>query len=51
MLREDSLSPSPYVWMNDPFSLQELDMSIASCKINSSPGLDSFDYKIIATLP
>jgi len=37
--------------MGDPFFPQELDVSIASCKLDSSPSLDRFDYKIIATLP
>jgi len=37
--------------MDAPFSPQELDASIAACRMNSSPGLDQFDYRIIAALP
>jgi len=50
LLREDESSPSSNSWMDAPFSLQELDASIATCKVNSSPGLDQFDYRV-AILP
>jgi len=51
LTREDRQFPSQHGWMDDPFSLQELDMSIASCRLKSSPGLDRFDYRIISSLP
>jgi len=51
LIREDRQSPLQHGWMDDPFSAQELDMSIASCKLKSSPGLDRFDYRIISSLP
>jgi len=38
LTREDILSSSPCAWMDDPFSPQELDASIAACKVNSSLG-------------
>jgi len=42
---------SPSAWMDDPFSLAELDASINSSKRKSSPGLDRIDYAIIRVLP
>jgi len=51
LMREDRQSPPQHGWMDDPFSLQELDMSIATCKLKSSPGLDRFDYRVISSLP
>jgi len=51
LLQEDDLSPSVCAWMDGPFSLQELDESIAACRKNSSPELDRFDCKLIAALP
>jgi len=51
ILREDSLSSSTNTWLDDPFTSQELDGTIAISRLNSSPGLDQFDNRFIAALP
>lgn len=37
--------------MEDPFTLSELNSTLGSLKISSSPGLDQIDYRIIRSLP
>jgi len=51
LLREDVSSSSTNSWMDAPFFPQEMDASITACRMNSSPGLDQFDCRIIAALP
>jgi len=43
-------STSPFIWIDDPFTITELDASIDSSKRKSSPGLDRIDYAIIRVL-
>jgi len=41
----------PHAWIDTPFTQTELDIAIDSCKNNSAPGLDQFNYRIIRVLP
>jgi len=47
---EDSLD-NPLAWIDNPFSMRELELAIHSTKKKSSPGLDRIDYNIIRSIP
>lgn len=38
-------------FLDSPFSQQELNFVIKNLRLNSSPGIDSIDYRIISSLP
>lgn len=52
LLNEVVLSQNnPNLWMDSPFSFNELSSALNSSKSNSSPGIDKIDYKILRFLP
>jgi len=51
LIQEDVLSSSPHIWLDSPFTQDELDAAIESCDKSSAPGLDQFDYQLIRALP
>jgi len=49
---ESADSPhSPFVWIDDPFSVRELESAIHSSNTRSSPGMDQIDCGIIRSMP
>jgi len=51
ILKAQDPSDSPLSWLDDSFTLHELESAIHSFKRNSSPGLDRVDYSILHALP
>jgi len=51
MKTTDQSSDSSFLWMDNPFSISELETAIASSRRNSAPGLDRIDYAIIRFFP
>jgi len=51
ILKAQDSPESPLSWLDDPFTLHELDSAINFSKINSSPGLDRVNYSILCALP
>jgi len=47
----DQLNDNPHLWMDDPFSIRELETAIASSRKSSAPGLDQIDYAVIRSFP
>jgi len=47
----DQLNDNPHLWIDDPFSIRELETAIASSRKNSVPGLDQIDYAVIRSFP
>jgi len=51
METHDASSNHCHSWLDDPFTLQELEFAISSSKRGSAPGLDQIDYIIIREIP
>jgi len=47
MKATDQLNDNSHLWMDDPFSIRELETAIASSRKNSASGLDQIDYAVI----
>jgi len=50
-LKLEDTPDSPLAWIDNPFSMRELELAIHSSKKKSSPGLDRIDYNIIRSIP
>jgi len=51
ILKAQDSPDSPLSWLDDSFTLHELESAIHSSKRYSSPGLDKVDYSILRALP
>lgn len=47
----DYRNPNIQRWLDDPINIDELKLVLKSFKLQSSPGLDQIDYKIISCFP
>jgi len=47
MTATDQLDDNPHLWIDDPFSIRDLETAIAFSRKNFAPGLDQIDYTVI----